>query len=50
MKTDLLVTLGDPILEVKADMLRVLDISDILVERIIGYLISSLILNDERWS
>ena len=50
MKTDLLVTLGDPKLEVNADILMVFDISDILVDRIIGYLISSLSLNEERWS
>ena len=50
MNTDLFVTLGDPKFDVKADMLIVFDISDILVERMIGYLISSLSLNEERWS
>ncbi len=48
MNTDLFVTLGDPKFEVKADMFIVFDISDILVERMIGYLISSLSLNEER--
>ena len=50
MNIDLLVTLGDPKLEVNADILIVFDISDILLDRIIGNLISSLSLNEERWS
>jgi hypothetical protein len=48
MKTDLLVTLGDPKFEVSADIFIVFDISDILVDLMIGYLISSLSLNEER--
>jgi hypothetical protein len=47
MNTDLLVTFGDPKLDVKADIFIVFDISDIFVDLMIGYLISSLSLNEK---
>jgi hypothetical protein len=48
MKMERLETFGDPKFDVKVDILIVFEISDILVDLIIGYLISSLILKDER--
>ena len=50
MKMERLETFGDPKFDVNVDILIVFEISDILVDLIIGYLISSLILKDERWS
>lgn len=50
MKTERFVTFCDPKFYVKVEILIVFDISDILVDLITGYLISSLIRKDERWS